>query len=75
MAGEEAVADAVKVSVATQVMTARVNDAGPLPAVEQAVAAIGYGLTPLERVEARPAGRHFSRNDALGQPRWSSRPA
>ncbi len=54
--------EAVKVSLATQIMTARVYDAGALPAVEQAVAAIGYQL---DRVGARRAGRREA-DDAGG---------
>ena len=49
--------ETVKVSVATQIMTARVTDAGVLPAVERAVGAVGYQLTPLDRFGARRAGQ------------------
>lgn len=46
--------ETVKVSVATQIMTARVADAGVLPDVERAVAAVGYQL---DRLGGRRAGR------------------
>ena len=45
--------ETVKVSVATQIMTTRVTDPGVLPAVEGAVAAIGYQL---DRLGGRGAG-------------------
>ncbi|WP_461415612.1 cation transporter [Gemmatimonas sp.] len=42
-----------KVSVATQIMTARLSDTAAVRAVEQAVGAIGYQLVPLDQIEAR----------------------
>lgn len=45
----------VKVSVASQIMTTRVTDAAVLPAVEQAVAGIGYQLDRLDRSKTADA--------------------
>lgn len=45
----------VKVSVATQIMTARVADAGVLPEVERAVAGIGYRLDRVGGADGRGA--------------------
>lgn len=45
----------VKVSVASQIMTTRVADSGVLPAVEHAVAGIGYQLDRLDRPKTADA--------------------
>lgn len=49
--------ETVKVSVATQIMSAHVTDAEVLPAVERAVAAIGYQLDQLDQLGALRTGR------------------
>lgn len=48
--------EAVKVSVASQILTARVAGPDVLPAVERAVAVLGYRLDRLDRIGGRPGG-------------------
>lgn len=47
--------DGVRVSSATQIMTAHLADAAVLPEVERAVAGLGYHLEPLDRAARREA--------------------
>ncbi|MCU0624875.1 MAG: cation diffusion facilitator family transporter [Gemmatimonadaceae bacterium] len=48
--------ETVRVSVASQILTARVADSGVLPSVERAVAGLGYQLNRLDPPDRAPGG-------------------